>query len=720
MTSESPREPGGGSPGTTPVNAASHRTVTIRWSIFRNLILLVGIIAIAISTSTLLIGDRTAEQLSRQMIGQTSHIATASIEPIFNTIRQSLLLFKKFSEDGVLQPENPLVMNLMFIPFMTGFSGVSSINTGDANGYGYLLLRTEDGWANRIVKPGSVGRTTFWMDWDAKGDLIKEYTRDIDYDPRTRPWYKLARDETPGSPARAVWTPPYRFYTTQDIGITASTKVFRRGGSPYVLAFDVLLTDLSDVTVHLAPSDNGLVALLTDDGKILGVPRQSNVSDAPEALKQLLLQPVEQLGIPQLTRAFQDWQREHGTGRHIFHLEAEGEDWWADFRDLHLGEEGPRLLLAVMVPEQDFMGDVYQNELFIWLITVAALGISMLMAVLLSRSYGRPLELLVTESERIQSLDLDSTQAIDSNLREVNYLADAHDRMKQVLSSFAKYVPVDVVRMLLARGEAAQLGGVNKDVTVLFTDIQGFTSVAESMTPEALTQHMADYFENMLLILKESNATIDKFVGDAIVAFWNAPNDIPDHSARAVEAALRCSEKLVELNRRWAATGLPALPTRFGISTGPVVVGNVGAHSRLNYTVLGDTVNLASRLEGLNRLYGTTVLVSERVREEVGDQVLWRHIDRVAVKGKLQGVDIFEPLGQSDQVEESRRIFTRIYEAALEHYLKGRFPHALGAFKSLLEEYPEDLSLQIMITSCEAYLANSPKDWDGIRRLETK
>jgi adenylate cyclase len=720
MTSESPNTevarklPGGA------VNNKPNRTVTIRWSIFRNLILLVGVIALAISVSTLVIGNRTAEQLSQHIMGQASDIAASSIEPIFKTVRDSLLLFREFGEEGILQPANPLVMNLMFIPFMTGFPQVSSINTGDAQGNGYLILRSENGWQNRIVKAATVGQTTLWMDWSKSGELLKEYSKDLDYDPRTRPWYILAQRNDKHAEARIVWTPPYQFFTTKDIGITAAVNVRRADSSQYVLAFDMLLTDISQITARIKPSANGLLALLTEDGKVLGVPRQSGVADDVSRLKQLLLKPVDQLGMPQLTAAFQSWQHLRAARRHIFRLDVRGNNWWADIRPLELARGGPRLYVVVMVPEHDFMGNVYKNELFIGVVTLTSIGLALFMAILLARRYGKPLEQLVSESERIQNLDLEPTEPITSNIRELGYLAEAHDRMKNVLGSFAKYVPVDLVRMLLARGEAAQLGGVNKIVTVFFTDIQDFTSIAESMTPQALTQHMAEYFDNMLVILKDEQATIDKFVGDSIVAFWNAPNDVPNHAAHAVKAALRCSARLVQLNAQWEENGLPNLATRFGIGTGPVMVGNVGAESRLNYTVIGDIVNLASRLEGLNRLYGTTILVSEQVREEVGDGVLWRHIDRVAVKGKLQGVDIFEPLGLPSQVGETRRVFARDYENALESYLNGRFSQALDVFLALREDYPGDLSVQNMIESCESYIAAPPKAWDGVRRLEVK
>lgn len=702
------------------MNGERVRTVTIRWSIFRNLIFLVALIALAISVSTLIIGNQSAEQFSRHIMGQASDLAASSIEPIFEAAQNTLLLFRQFGQQGLLQPGNPLVMNLMFIPFMTSFPEISSINTGDAEGNGYLILRSGDGWRNRIVTAEGVGRTTLWMDWSRSGKLLREYSKDIDYDPRTRPWYVLARQRHTAGDAAVAWTPPYQLFTTKDIGITAAVTVPRENDAEYVLAFDMLLTDISHITGRIKPSENGLVALLTGEGRVVGMPRPFAAVTDEDRLKELLLKPVAEIGMPALSTAFDQWRATDGAPYSTFQLDHAGGSWWVDVRPLRLAGNGPSMYLIVMVPEYDFMGSVYQSEILIGVITAGAIGLALLMAVLLARSYGEPLERLVRESERIRNLELESTAAITSKIREVEYLADAHDRMKNVLGSFARYVPVDLVRTLLVRGEAAHLGGMNKVVTVLFTDIEGFGSVAESMTPEALTQHLAEYFDNMILILKAEQATIDKFVGDAIVAFWNAPNDVPDHAGHAVVAALRCRDRLMQLNAEWKARGLPPLPTRFGINTGSVMVGNVGAESRLNYTVVGDVVNLASRIEGLNRLYGTTLLVSEQVRNDVGARIVWRHVDRVAVKGKLQGVDVFEPLGQASEVLDEHRVFAEKYEEALEHYLDGGFAHALREFRSLLEDYPGDRSVKLMIESCEAFSLDPPENWDGIRRLEVK
>jgi adenylate cyclase len=244
------------------------------------------------------------------------------------------------------------------------------------------------------------------------------------------------------------------------------------------------------------------------------------------------------------------------------------------------------------------------------------------------------------------------------------------------LQSFARYVPIEVVRELLRRGEVAQIGGRTEVLTVLFTDIRGFTTIAERMSPETLTAQMAEYFDGMLKILHSNKATVDKFVGDAVVAFWGAPSPDANHAEHAVKAVLDCVKQLHEFNHAWEKRGLPALPTCFGLNTGPVVVGNVGAPSRLSYTALGDTVNLASRLESLNRTYGTGALASQAVRDAAGRGFLWRQVDLVAVKGKSQGVKIYEALGQEGEVAPETLAFAERYEKALQLYQSRKFRQA--------------------------------------------
>jgi adenylate cyclase len=218
--------------------------------------------------------------------------------------------------------------------------------------------------------------------------------------------------------------------------------------------------------------------------------------------------------------------------------------------------------------------------------------------------------------------------------------------MRRALDSFARYVPVEVVRELLSRGEAAEVGGENAEVTVLFTDIQGFTTIAESMTPAELTGHMSSYFDSLVGILHRHGATVDKFIGDSIMAFWGAPKALRNHSRPAIEAVIEIRDWLQRANEKWRAEGLPPLPTRFGLASGEVTVGNVGAVHRLSYTALGDPVNLAQRLEALNSRLNTSVLVDENVRDAAGDGFEWRDVEKVQIKGKIVLVQVFELLGR--------------------------------------------------------------------------
>jgi adenylate cyclase len=287
--------------------------------------------------------------------------------------------------------------------------------------------------------------------------------------------------------------------------------------------------------------------------------------------------------------------------------------------------------------------------------------------------------------------------------------------MRIALDAFSKYIPIDIVRQLLDRGEAAKIGGKILDVTILFTDIEGFTSISEKMPPLELALHLEEYFNIMLNELRLENATVDKFIGDSIMAFWGAPVENTKHATSAVRAVWNCTQKINEFNKKSKDSGKPEFVTRFGIASGEAVVGNVGASSRLNYTVLGDNVNLASRIEGLNKYYGTRVLVNSEVVSQTKDVFMFRHVDRVAVKGKVQVDDIFELLGPSDHVPEDIRLFIARYEEALNLYFSQDFSGTIKCLDNLASSFREELSVQRLKESCEKFIETTPgKDWKGV------
>src|SRR3569623_419710 len=251
-------------------------------------------------------------------------------------------------------------------------------------------------------------------------------------------------------------------------------------------------------------------------------------------------------------------------------------------------------------------------------------------------------------------------------------------------------------------------------MSVFFSDLAGFTSLSETMTPAQLVELLGGYFDEMSTVIGAHHGTIDKFIGDAIMAFWNAPVDDPDHAVRAVGAALAFQRKLDEIKRR--DPSLAGQSARIGIASGDVVVGNNDTHQRMNYTVMGDTVNLASRLEGLGKAYGTKILISEGCRRAAGDAIVARAIDVVAVKGKSQGVRVYEPLALAAQAEDRVRALAARSAHAIAAYLARRWGEAAALYAQL-----GAAAAQAMKARCEAYaLAPPPPEGTGTHVMHEK
>jgi adenylate cyclase len=221
------------------------------------------------------------------------------------------------------------------------------------------------------------------------------------------------------------------------------------------------------------------------------------------------------------------------------------------------------------------------------------------------------------------------------------YFVEGREK-RQVKRLFSRYVPRDVYQQLMADPDRAALGGKRRRMTVLFSDVRGFTAMSEKATPEEVVAQLNEYFSRMVDVLFEHRGTLDKFVGDMVMGLFGAPLDDPDHAEHAVQAALAMTRALDELNREWSATGRPVLDIGVGIATGEMVAGNIGSSAIMSYTVIGDTVNLGARLESLNKDYGTRVIISEATRDALKGRYDIRPLGEVTVKGKSRPVAIYE------------------------------------------------------------------------------
>ena len=296
----------------------------------------------------------------------------------------------------------------------------------------------------------------------------------------------------------------------------------------------------------------------------------------------------------------------------------------------------------------------------------------------------------------------------------LNYL-EAKKQNKFITNAFGKYVSKELLNEIISKRYELKLGGTKRTVTIFFSDIRGFTSISEKLSPEELVSFVNEYLTDMTKIILEYKGTVDKFIGDAIMAFWNAPLDEKDHAELACKSAIEQYKKLEELKKKFANRNLPHIEIGCGINTGEAIIGNVGSEDRFDYTALGDNVNLASRLESLTKLYGVDIIISESTYKIVKDKFKCRKLDNVKVKGKKIPITIYELFVDYDDK------FADQFEKSLELYFNSKFKEAIKEFEKALDIKTDDESCKLFIDRCEEYIKSPPeKDWGGAHELTHK
>lgn len=299
----------------------------------------------------------------------------------------------------------------------------------------------------------------------------------------------------------------------------------------------------------------------------------------------------------------------------------------------------------------------------------------------------------------------------------MSYTAATEGRQKaQIKGLFERYVDKAVVRQIIDNPSLVKLGGEEREISTMFADIEGFTSMAEKMGPQNTVSMLNSYLTEMSNVIIQEYGTIDKYIGDSIMAFWGAPLDDPDHAYHACKAALDMQRKLLALHTKWIHYGRPVVNQRIGINTGKAVVGNMGAEARLNYTAVGDAVNLASRLEGVNKEYGTRLLMSEHTYRKVHDRILSREMDLVVVVGKTEPIRIYELIALAEEVQtEATKRFLEYYHNGLDAYKKRAWKSAIDQFQQALTIRKDDIVSNLYIQRSMLFLDNPPPDdWNGV------
>jgi len=308
-------------------------------------------------------------------------------------------------------------------------------------------------------------------------------------------------------------------------------------------------------------------------------------------------------------------------------------------------------------------------------------------------------------------------------IREIISYANSEKEKQFIRTAFSTYVSGDVVKEIISDPSRLHLGGTKRHMTAIFTDIKGFSTISEQLAPEELVNLLNKYLSAMSDVILAEKGTIDKYEGDAIIAFFGAPIDLADHALRACVSAVRMKKIEAELNKTIMEQKLSPSPllTRIGVNTGDMVAGNMGTSNKMNYTIMGNAVNLAARLEGVNKQYGTWILASEDTVREAGDSILYRKLDRVRVVGIHEPVRLCELVDLADQAGEQQKKLVKVYSEALEYFEKRDWKQADKGFQEALAIVPGDSPSAIYLERCEEFIKNPPDDkWDGVYNLTSK
>ncbi|HEX7564954.1 MAG TPA: ABC transporter substrate-binding protein [Bradyrhizobium sp.] len=437
----------------------------------------------------------------------------------------------------------------------------------------------------------------------------------------------------------------------------------------------------------------------SNSGKIIAFPeKQKGVRIENGILKIATITDIDDLNV-------REAYRQHsriGTESFVFRSPVNGEDLIAAFAKFPGGFGQPWQVIT-LTPIDDFIGTLKATNRLMMLVIIILTMVELFFIYFASSRLSRPVENVSRQLQAIESLDFEALARPPSKIQEIAKLESAASLLRTSLKSFSSFVPLDVVRQLIKSGIPLTLGVEPRFLTVFFSDLENFSSHSETLAPNDLLVQISTYLEQVSGAISQEGGTVDKFIGDGVMAFWNAPVQRPDHVLRGCAGALRAARRMERVNDEWEAEGRPRIRVRIGLNCANVLVGNVGSSTRLSYTALGDGVNVAARLEGINKLFGTTICISDSIYDQVRTDILVRPLKRVQVKGRKTEFMIYELLALrvSDDPElgirdRDEQLSAMTWKAS-QLLEAGEFPAAEQAYRAILERFPGDPVAEVML-----------------------
>lgn len=646
--------------------------------------------------------DRNAAELVTQINSRITSSVTRDIKSKVDSAESALSSLHTVFFQDVIRIDNEAKREFVFLSLLQSNADLSWVSFGWPDGSFFGARKDAD---NNIrmaeVKRGATATNNFRVDSYLTTDrdiLFQTRTQTpSDFDATAQSWYKAAQPQD-----GAVWSESQTFPTGDHPAITISRKLTLYSRYIGVLAVSIDLSRLAKFVDRLEITQRGQAFILAPDGQVLTENGWEPLNDTHDSGRRAVSadMDVQPEALAGLTAPRSMMGRDPLTGR----------DYYLNISRLPYQDWS----LVIAIPTADILGDIpaatHRLYVLVAILAVLVAGSAFLVA---DRLVTRPLAGIAKQLRAIGGFDLHAVRYEHSYLHEFDQLSRSLVQMSAGLGSFRKYLPADLVKTLVSEGIEAKLGGQRRQLTLLFSDLAGFTGLTES-DPDRMVSFLGAHLDDMSQAIHATGGTIDKFIGDSVMAFWNAPGPHETPEQAACRAALACRDRFNRMLEEnvWGLTARPGL--RIGINTGPALVGNIGSHDRLNYTALGDTVNVASRFEALNKKYRTDILIGEDTAAALGDGFVLRKLDRVAVYGRKHGIEIYELVGAAAG-EDLKPVWIKNYEAGLDAYFERDWKGAAEFFEMTDRSRGGDGPSEVMIERCQEYLRVPPPDtWAGI------
>jgi adenylate cyclase len=612
------------------------------------------------------------------------------------------------------------------LSFIESRPTTSSVEIGWLDGRSHAVRRINDGTiVSEELVSARYGKASLTQNAryraDENGNLTRERTDDTpsDYSVLDQLWFKQAFDAQGAS-----WTGIYRRAYSGKLAFTLVEAVTPPNGEVLVIAITMELDRISQFldtvvtgggsTVFLTNTYGELVA--ASDGMLRTGSDNANISAGLKLLDSDL--PLVPIAARALAANGIDLSDLREARQLVFRPDNGTQDYYVTVSPLT--QAG--FIVGLAVPESTILGAIARNTERLAYVIMAFVGLmAALVAPIAARTLGHPLALVTRNARLLGEFRFDEIKQVQSPILEVETLSQAVTQMSASLASFRKYVPTEVVRMLFSQGIEAELGGSRRELSILFMDLANFTQISEALGDEVIS-FIGEFLSEMSDEIRDGGGTIDKYIGDAIMALWGAPARNDSHALHACRTALACQRRLHRMHNQVAQARDFELTARIGINTGQVLVGNVGSYDRLNYTAIGDPVNVASRLEPLNKRYGSEILIGEATYLVAKDHIVARRLDRVAVYGRMEGIQVYELVALAEDIAPETVHWVATYEHGIAALVRREWEQAESLFHQVIAlRGGKDVPSSLMIERCRMLRAASPQaDWDGILKLTEK